>query len=304
LQAAAEIMIRHIAVIGLGLIGGSFALGMRKHQACERITGFDQSAKSLQAALQLGMIDEAADSIGDAVKDADLIMLAVPVLSIEAIFTEIKSQLWTDGMCQRSDIILTDVGSVKGAVVDAARTVFGQVPASFVPAHPIAGSEKHGVNAAYADLFVDHKLIITPHESSDPVSTMRVTECWQKLGADVITMDVHHHDEVLAGTSHLPHFLAYALVDTLSSQGDSLEIFKYAAGGFRDFTRIAASDPVMWRDVFQSNGPAVLKILNRYMEDLERLRSAVEAGDTDTLIETFQRAKTARDYFTSLQNEK
>jgi len=297
-------MIRQIAVIGLGLIGGSFALAMRKHQVCEKITGFDQSEESLAAAVQLGMIDEAADSIGNAVKDADLIMLAVPVLSIEAIFAEIKSQLWIDGKCQRSGIVLTDVGSVKGAVVEAARTVFGQVPACFVPAHPIAGSEKHGVNAAFADLFVDHKLIITPHETSGKDAVRLVTECWQALGADVITMGVHHHDEVLAGTSHLPHFLAYALVDTLSSQGDSLEIFQYAAGGFRDFTRIAASDPIMWRDVFQSNGPAVLKILNRYMEDLERLRSAIEAGDTDTLIDTFQRAKTARDYFTSLQNDK
>ncbi|MDK1025093.1 MAG: prephenate dehydrogenase/arogenate dehydrogenase family protein [Gammaproteobacteria bacterium] len=296
-------MINRTAVIGLGLIGGSFALALQKHKICLDIVGYDQSSSSSAIALEKGIITASAATIAAAVAEADLIVLAVPVLSLEAVFAEINRVLWEAGACIRDNLVITDVGSVKGIVVDAATRVFGAVPDCLVPSHPIAGSEKHGVTAATADLFNNRKLIITPHENTLDSAVQLVSDCWQALGAEVIYMDIKHHDEVLAGTSHLPHFLAYALVDTLSSQGDSLEIFRYAAGGFGDFTRIAASDPVMWRDIFKSNGPAVLKILDRYMADLERLREALAAGDTETLIDTFKRAKIARDYFTSLQND-
>lgn len=296
-------MINRTAVIGLGLIGGSFALALQKHKICLDIVGYDKSSSSSAIALERGIVTESAATIAAAVADADLIVLAVPVLSFEPVLGEINQALWQAGVCSRDNLVITDVGSVKGIVIDAATRIFGAVPGCLVPSHPIAGSEKHGVTAATADLFHNHKLIITPHENTLDSAVQLVADCWQALGADVIFMDIDHHDEVLAETSHLPHLLAYALVDTLSSQGDSMEIFSYAAGGFRDFTRVAASDPVMWRDIFKSNGPAVLKILDRYMADLERLREALAAGDTDTLIDTFKRAKTARDYFTSLQND-
>jgi 3-phosphoshikimate 1-carboxyvinyltransferase len=285
------------------LIGGSFALALQKHKICADIVGYDQSSTSNAYALEKGIVTAAAATIAEAVADADLILLAVPVLSVEAVLGEIKQALWQQGSCTREHLVITDVGSVKGIIVEAAARVFGSVPDCLVPAHPVAGSEKHGVAAANADLFSDHKLIITPHTNTRESAVQLISDCWRALGAKVIQMDIGHHDEVLAETSHLPHFLAYALVDTLSSQGDSMEIFSYAAGGFRDFTRIAASDPVMWRDIFKSNGPAVLKILDRFMADLNKLRDALAEGDTETLIDTFQRAKTARDYFTSLQND-
>jgi prephenate dehydrogenase len=296
-------MINRTAIIGLGLIGGSFALALRKHNICRDIVGYDLSTTSRATALEKGIVTTTAATISSAVAGADLIVIAVPVLGIEAVLGDIKRALWQDGSCTIENLVITDVGSVKGIVVDAAARVFGSVPDCLVPAHPIAGSEKHGVAAADADLFSGHKLIITPAANTLDSAVSLVSDCWRALGADVIQMDIVHHDEVLAETSHLPHLLAYALVDTLSSQGDSMEIFSYAAGGFRDFTRIAASDPIMWRDIFKSNGPAVLKILDRYMADLEKLREALAAGDTEVLVDTFQRAKTARDYFTSLQNE-
>jgi 3-phosphoshikimate 1-carboxyvinyltransferase len=295
-------MIDRTAVIGLGLIGGSFALALQKYKVCGDIVGYDLSLTSSAIALEKGIVTTTAATISEAVAGADLVVVAVPVLGIEAVLEDIKRALWRDGACTRDKLVITDVGSVKGIVAEAAGRVFGSVPDCIVPAHPIAGSERHGVAAADADLFGGHKLIITPHPNTLESAVQLVADCWRRLGADVIYMEIEHHDEVLAETSHLPHFLAYALVDTLSSQGDSMEIFRYAAGGFRDFTRIAASDPVMWRDIFKSNGSAVLKILDRFMADLERLREALAAGDTDALVETFQRAKQARDYFTSLQD--
>jgi 3-phosphoshikimate 1-carboxyvinyltransferase len=214
----------------------------------------------------------------------------VPVLSI-------KDQLLQIAPVLPAHAVVTDVASVKQAVVDAVVEVFGKVPATFVPGHPIAGSEQSSYTAAKSDLFVNRKVILTPLDDTDPTALALVRQLWELSGAEVLQMSVAHHDDVLAATSHLPHLLAYALVDTLSQQGESEEIFRYAAGGFRDFTRIASSDPVMWRDIFLTNGVATVAILDKYVEDLQRLRKALVDGDATVLFDTFRRAKQSRDRF-------
>jgi prephenate dehydrogenase len=295
-------MINRLAVIGVGLIGGSFALAMRERGLCREITGYDSSADSLARAVESGVLDEGASTVEEAVRSADLILLSVPILSMQEVLSEIEQALWQEGAPVRQNLVITDVGSVKSNLLSAAERVFGEIPACLVPGHPIAGSEKHGVAAARADLFDNHKVILTPVDQTSSEAEQLVAGLWQGLGTEVITMEAEHHDQVLAGTSHLPHLLAYALVDTLSAQGDSLEIFRYAAGGFRDFTRIAASDPVMWRDIFAANGDEVIKFLDRYMQDLSSLRDALESGDSDYLLDVFQRAKHAREYFSSIND--
>jgi prephenate dehydrogenase len=282
-----------VAIIGLGLIGGSIAAAIQKRKLASHIVAYDQLGQSLDLGLQRGIIDSAAPSISEAVSGADLVLIAVPVLSIEAILREIPP-----------DLLITDVGSVKQHVVQACETVYGAVPKTLVPGHPIAGSEQHGVTAANADLFEHHKVILTPNADTETESLERVRNLWQALGATVVEMSVSHHDEVLAQTSHLPHLLAYALVDTLSAQGDSLEIFQYAAGGFRDFSRIAASDPAMWRDIFQANGPAVITILDRFLSELGDIRELIVAVDTAGLEAVLQRAKEARDHFSELKDHR
>ena len=244
-----------VSVIGLGLIGGSIAAGIKQQGLASSVCAWDPNAASLALGHDLGIIDTIADDIHHATVQADLIILAVPVQSIEQVL----------GAIELKDQVITDVGSVKGLAIEAARRVFGELPENFIPGHPIAGSEKHGVVAASPDLFRRHKVILTPEEASNPDAIARVEKLWRALGADVVRMSASHHDDVLAQTSHLPHLLAYALVDTLSAGGDSLEVFQYAAGGFRDFSRIAASDPTMWSDVFQANKAPLVKVLDQYL---------------------------------------
>ena len=279
-------MIDSVAVIGLGLIGGSFAAGLKQKELAGHISAFDVDSAGLESGLRQGIIDSVAESVADACKEADLVMISVPVLSVQSILQDISPTS-----------LITDVGSVKAPIVEASTAVFGDLPPTLVPGHPIAGSEQHGVAAADPKLFEKHRVILTPVESTDPASTDQVRQLWQGLGSTVIEMSVEHHDRVLAQTSHLPHLLAYALVDSLSSQGDSMEVFQYAAGGFRDFSRIAASDPVMWRDIFQANGPAVLAVLDRFLDELGNIRQMIAQGDSEALEQVFQRAKEARDYY-------
>jgi prephenate dehydrogenase len=182
-------------------------------------------------------------------------------------------------------------------VVEAARTVFGKLPANFVPGHPVAGTEKSGVEASFAELYDGRRVILTPTENSAPDAVKRVREMWQQAGAKVVEISVKHHDEILAATSHLPHLLAFSLVDTLARMDDKQEIFEFAAGGFRDFTRIASSDPQMWHDICVHNEPALLKMLERFEADLDRLRQAIANNDSDYLLQVFTRAKSARDQF-------
>ncbi|MDG5498851.1 bifunctional prephenate dehydrogenase/3-phosphoshikimate 1-carboxyvinyltransferase [Marinobacter sp. BGYM27] len=286
-------LFRRMAVIGLGLIGGSLAKTVREQGLAETVVGFDRREDELALGVSLGVIDEAADSLASAVAGADLVVIAVPVQAMASVLASIRPQL-------SDDVLLTDVGSTKGSFVAAVKDVFGHWPDWVIPGHPIAGSEKSGIAAARTDLFAHHKVILTPADDSRQDLLGRLTALWQGCDATVLTMTVDRHDEVLAATSHLPHLIAFSLVDTLAGEDDNLDIFRYAAGGFRDFTRIAASDPVMWHDIFLSNRDAVLRVIDHFTDDLGALRSAIESGDGDMLLQVFGRAKAARDHFSKM----
>jgi len=286
---------RKIVIIGLGLIGGSIARALKHAQPHTRIFAVGRNAAVLDQAMIDGSIDGWSDSALELCVDADLIVLAMPVLAIEENMHELSRVL-------TSSTVVTDVASVKGAVVQAAIKVFGSVPPNFVPGHPIAGSEQSGYVASKADLYHSRKVILTPLAHTNPQAVQMVTDLWSITGAEVLNMSVEHHDEVLAATSHLPHLLAFALVDTLSQQGTREEIFRYAAGGFRDFTRIASSDPVMWRDIFATNADATVRILDEYMTDLQRLRQLLLQRDSSELYKIFKRANASRDVFLAFSN--
>ncbi|WP_256672854.1 bifunctional prephenate dehydrogenase/3-phosphoshikimate 1-carboxyvinyltransferase [Pseudomonas sp. v388] len=283
-------MMGRLVVVGLGLIGGSFAKGVRQSGLCREVVGVDLNAQSRRLAVELGVVDRCEEDLVVACQGADVIQLAVPILAMERMLALLAP-------LDLGDAVLTDVGSAKGNVVRAARQAFGRMPPRFVPGHPIAGSEQSGVEAANAELFRRHKVILTPVEETDPAALALVNRLWTALGADVEHMQVERHDEVLAATSHLPHLLAFGLVDSLAKRNENLEIFRYAAGGFRDFTRIAGSDPVMWHDIFLANREAVLRTLDTFRSDLDALRDAVDAGDGHQMLGVFTRARVAREHF-------
>ncbi|MEH6627098.1 MAG: bifunctional prephenate dehydrogenase/3-phosphoshikimate 1-carboxyvinyltransferase [Motiliproteus sp.] len=285
--------IDRLLVVGMGLIGGSLALALKQRGGCNTVIGYDINPLELDEGLRIGVIDEKAECLHDAVRSADVVVLAVPVKVMEAVMADIAKVL-------PAETILTDVGSVKGNVVEAARTAFGGVPANFIPGHPIAGSEKSGVTASKSNLYDHHKVILTPLADTDRFALKCITQMWENVGAEVHHMDVRRHDEVLAATSHLPHLLAFSLVDTLANDQENRDIFRYAAGGFRDFTRIAASDPMMWHDIFLANGDATLKVLDEFSAGIGALRTAIEQQDGRKLLGVFTRAKSARDHFTKI----
>ncbi|MEO5573087.1 MAG: prephenate dehydrogenase/arogenate dehydrogenase family protein, partial [Gammaproteobacteria bacterium] len=225
-------MIDRLVIIGVGLIGGSLALALKKAGACREVVGCGRNPLHLKKAVDLGVIDRYETGIGQAVQGADRVVLAVPVGAMEASFAQLRGHL-------DPQAVFTDVGSTKGSVVEAARRVFKQLPENFVPGHPIAGTEDSGVEAATAGLFQQRRVVLTPLPETSAAALAKVREMWQLAGAEVVETGVAHHDEVLAATSHLPHLLAYTLVDTLARMDTSEEIFRYAASGFRDFTRIA-----------------------------------------------------------------
>lgn len=283
-------MIGRLVVVGLGLIGGSFAKGLKESGLCCEVVGVDLDPQSRKLAVELGVVDRCEDNLATACIGADVIQLAVPILAMEKLLGVLAK-------LDLGDAVLTDVGSAKGNVVRAARDAFGAMPARFVPGHPIAGSEQSGVEASNAQLFRRHKVILTPLPETDSTALVLVDRMWSELGADVEHMQVERHDEVLAATSHLPHLLAFGLVDSLAKRNENLDIFRYAAGGFRDFTRIAGSDPVMWHDIFLANREAVLRTLDTFRHDLDALRDAVNAGDGHQLLGVFTRARVAREHF-------
>ena len=285
--------LRRLVVVGLGLIGGSFAKGVREKGLFHEVVGVDRDPETRRLAVDLGVVDRCEESLAAGCRDADVIQLAVPILAMEKVLGELAT-------LDIGNAILTDVGSAKGNVVRAANVVFGGMPPRFVPGHPIAGSEQSGVEAANAKLFRRHKVILTPLDNADADAIQCVENLWRELGADVEQMAVEHHDEVLAATSHLPHLLAFTLVDSLAKRSENLEIFRYAAGGFRDFTRIAGSDPVMWHDIFLANREAVLRILDVFRDDLDDLREAVDKGDGQQLMGVFTRARVAREHFSKI----
>ena len=289
------ISINKLCVIGTGLIGGSLCLALKEAGACDKIIGAGRSEETLQKAQQLNIIDAYETDISNAVKDADIVFVSVPLGATEAVFEKIAAGLKQAGN-QRA--IITDAGSSKQQVQLLAEQVFAEDSSRFVAGHPIAGTENSGPAAAFAELYTNRRVILTPTADTDNDAVKQVTELWQSVGAAVETMDAEHHDKVLAATSHLPHMLAFGLVHCLENMDDIEDIFRFAAGGFRDVTRIASSDPTMWRDICLNNQQPILDMMKRYKDELDMLYNALEAGDGEKLKEVFEHAKRTRDKFT------
>jgi len=277
-----------VALIGIGLIGSSMAHAMRRGKVANHIAGYSHRAETLERARSIGFADSLHDDAADCARDADLVVLATPVGAFGELAKEMAPQF-------KAGAIVSDVGSVKTAVV---RDVGPHIPAGvhFIPAHPIAGTEQSGPDAGFAELFDGRWCILTPPENTDPAAVEKLRTFWTRLGSQVEVMDAKHHDLVLAITSHVPHLIAYNIVgtaDDLATVTES-EVIKFSAGGFRDFTRIAASDPTMWRDVFLNNREAVLEVLGRFSEDLSALQRAIRWGDGDALFNLFTRTRAIR----------
>lgn len=283
-------IIRRLAVIGVGLIGGSLARALGAAGEVEEVIGCGRGRENLEKAVSLGVIDSYTHDIGEAVEGADMVFLAVPLGAMEQTFREMVGKLQTDA-------VITDGGSAKASVIEDCRSAFGELPPGFVPGHPIAGTENSGVEASFPELYKDRRVILTPTESTSGEALAKVQSMWRICGANVTTMTVEHHDEVLAATSHLPHMLAFSLVDSLARMKENDEIFRYAAGGFRDFTRIASSNPVMWRDICVANRKALGEMMNRYIGEMSELAELIRDGDGDQLLKIFSRAKVARDRY-------
>lgn len=283
-------LIKRLSIIGVGLIGGSLARALRRAGQCTEVVGCGRNVENLETAIELGVIDRYSTSTAEAVEGADMVVVAVPLGSIAGSFAAMREALGETA-------IVTDVGSAKGSVVADARANLGSHMPYFVPGHPIAGAEKSGVTASFADLFEKRKVILTPTEETVPEALETVRKMWDYTGACVVDMGVAHHDDVLAATSHLPHMLAYALVDMLAHMDSHTEIFRYAAGGFRDFTRIASSDPRMWHDICIANREPLLKMLKEFDAYLQHLAESIEQQDSKAIESMFIRAKEARDAF-------
>jgi cyclohexadieny/prephenate dehydrogenase len=279
---------KRIALIGFGLIGGSIARAARVQGLAEEIVTTARSEKTRARVKELGIVDRVVETNAEAVKDADLVILCIPVGACAAVTAEIGPHL-------KRGAIVSDVGSVKGAVV---REMAPHIPAGvhFVPAHPVAGTEHSGPDSGFPELFINRWCILTPPEGTVAEATEKLRAFWAGLGAKVEIMTPDHHDLVLAITSHLPHLIAYTIVGTADelAQVTESEVIKFSAGGFRDFTRIAASDPTMWRDVFLNNKEAVLEMLGTFTEDLSKLTRAIRRGDGEALFDHFTRTRAIR----------
>lgn len=283
-------LIRTLAVIGVGLIGGSLARALRQAGQVERVIGCGRGEANLRRGVELGVIDACTHEVAEAVSDADMVFVAVPLGAMRQVFGDLCGHL-------PADAIVTDGGSAKGSVLRDLQAACPELAARFVPGHPIAGTEHSGVEASFADLYRNRRVILTPTEQTDPQALQRVRAMWEACGAEVVEMGVEQHDEVLAATSHLPHMLAFGLVDALARMEEHDDIFRFAAGGFRDFTRIASSNPTMWRDICIANREALSRVMNGFVAEMEGLARSIEEGDGDRLLEVFQRAKAARDAY-------
>jgi len=280
--------LERVAVIGVGLIGGSFALALKAARASGHVVGVGREPGNLALALERGIVDSIATDAGEAAAAAELVLLAAPVAQCASLFAAIAPKL-------RPHAVITDAGSTKRDVIAAARAVLGAHLPRYVPAHPIAGAEHSGAAAAQADLFRGKRVVLTPVAETSPDALARVEQVWQACGARLFRMTPETHDEVFAAVSHLPHFLAYALVDEIAGRSNSAQLFGYAAGGFRDFTRIASSHPEMWRDVCIANRDALLAEIDRYGERLAALREHLEHGNGAALERAFAEARAARE---------
>ncbi len=284
-----ELRLKHLVIIGTGLIGGSLALALRKADAVKRVTGVGRSAANLETARKRGIIDASSQDIADAVSDADMVVLAVPMGAYAGVLEAMADTL-------PEGVVVTDAGSTKCSAIAAVKA--SRVDEHrFVPAHPIAGTEASGAEAAFAELFQDRLCILTPDDETDRGALARVEAMWQQAGAQLMQMSAVEHDEVLAAVSHLPHLAAFALVNTVRHAGEAgrHDPFCFAAGGFRDFTRIASSSPEMWRDIALNNRHALLDQIRAFQAELSRLEAAIAGSDSEQLLAEFKAAKAARD---------
>lgn len=288
-------MFEQVCVIGLGLIGASFAQAIKDNGLSERLVAVDRHAPSIAEAIEHGLLDAGSATLLDVARGSDLIIIAVPVQAVQAVFVDIK-QAMGDGQLA-TDCIITDVCSTKVNIIDAAKVVFGSLPIGLVPAHPIAGAENSGYHARRASLFVNHSVIVCELPTTNTRSIARLRLLWEAVGANVMSMPADHHDRILAHTSHLPHLLAFNLVEQLASHDDNLDMFRYAAGGFRDFSRIAASDPKMWHDIFFANQSAIVSALDEYGVYLQTMRQLIIDQDSTALMGLLGRAQAARRHF-------
>jgi len=279
-------------VIGVGLIGGSIARSARKNGLCTQISAYgrEQDLANLQRAKELGVVDSYSLDLAEAVSGADCVIIATPVGAMLAIFQQLKV-LWNP------KTLYMDAGSTKGNVLKALQEVFSVVPNNFVPAHPIAGAENSGVEAAVEELFTNKRLILTPVEQTNEDFIQLATHFWQKIGSQVTQMEVEQHDAVLAATSHLPHILAFSLVNLLGKKEEPVDIFKYAAGGFNDFTRIASSDPTMWLDICMANKAHILPLIEQLCVELTEVKTMIEANEAQKLRDSFSYANQSRQRF-------
>ncbi len=282
---------RKVVIFGVGLIGGSFALALRKAGAVSQVVGFGRSTATLEQARQLGIVDRIGSDIAGEVGDADLVLLATPVAQMADIFARIAPHLG-------AQTLVTDGGSTKGDVVAAARANLGARLPQFIPAHPIAGAEKSGAAAAQADLYQGKKVVLTPLPENARESVARVRKAWEQCGAVVSELTPQQHDEVFAAVSHLPHLLSFALVHDLAQRDNRDQLLSFAASGFRDFTRIAASSPEMWRDICMANRDAMMRELQQYAAELYILHQALENYDAAKLEEIFSLAREVRSAWT------
>jgi len=277
-----------VAIVGVGLIGGSFSLALKAKGLCRHVVGAGRSAANLALARERGVVDSSVADAAAAVKGADLVLVAAPVAQFENIFLSIAPQLGPE-------CLVMDAGSTKRDVVAAARAALGAKIARFVPAHPIAGAEKSGAAAAGAELFRGRRVVLTPLRENRPQDVQAADDLWAALGARVSRMSPEEHDEVFAAVSHLPHLLAYALVSDLSARANAAQLFGYAAGGFRDFTRIASSHPEMWRDICIANGDRLVKEVDRFSAELGKVRKFLEEKDANGLERLLADARAARE---------
>jgi len=280
-------VLKKIAIFGVGLIGGSFALALKRAGAVGQVAGVGRSAAALERARELGIIDLACDSAAEAVAGADLVLLAAPVAQTQSILAAIAPHL-------EAGTVITDAGSTKSDVVAAAYAALGGKVAQFVPGHPIAGREMNGPEAAIVDLYVGKKAVLTPLPENDEEAVARVAGAWEQCGAIIHRLSAEEHDRVFASVSHLPHLLAYALVDDIANKPHADLLFQYAASGFRDFTRIAGSSPEMWRDISMANQAALLGELDDYLAQLKRLRALLAEGNAAALEAVYANAQRAR----------
>jgi prephenate dehydrogenase len=278
-----------ITIIGVGLIGGSLGWSLKKHGSCDLVVGYGRTQESLQQALSMGVIDRAETDLAKAVQTADVVILAVPLQAMESLLVRMRPFL-------PDSCLLTDVGSVKVGVVDAVAKVFGEIPPTLVPAHPIAGLEKSGVTAARSDLFEEQRVILTPLPETSRVALSQITELWESVGAEVECMSVDDHDHALAMTSHFPHLLAFLYMQLMGRQGGE-SLLPYAGSGFRDFSRIAGGHARMWRDISLDNRESLLPLLTAYKNQLDDLFDALDNQQGDDLESLFEQARDLRNQY-------